>query len=699
MSWFDSIFSGDPSANPSTGNSFFTPNNVGLLGASLAQAAAALQGRPSDAIAQQVALNQQLGLQRAYPGMVQKLTSPGTPNPITVTPAMQPGQTPDPTNPVYNQATWATPPGQLADTTTGDLLQKLPPAMGLPMIEDIAKTQYQSQLPQNQLAMADTRVGLIQKVQSMQMMRLAYNQPPLSQQQLAAMGIPPDIALAATNMLSATSPASGSPAQAAPSGPAPAPTPSGSVRGTVAATNIANNNFGNLKTPDLKGWQSFPTPQAGVNAVQQQIARYGDRGLNTVAKIVSTYAPPSDNNNTNNYINDVAAKMQVSPDAPLNMKDPATIARLSNYVIQHEQGLPDTAAENQFIAQRGAPPQAPASSQPAQPVAQAAPDSGWKSPFGQTADQVRRLAAMGAISPETVKLYSDESRTVTPEEAAANHVLANSQIHPFTGQITPGSQFNMAANATDPQIKLLGGYIAQGLPIPNRGVTPQSFSAALTAAHDQLVAAGVPEDQIVAKLAKAQQDFKAGQSTVTNFDQGKLGNQVRSFNVGLAHLDTLGKLSNALQNGNVQAINALSNTFKTQFGQTAPTSFNAARDIVANEIVKAIVGSGGGVGDRDKAQATVNAAQSPAQLAAVIDTYKQLMTGQLRGLQQQYQAGTGRNDFAQKYLGAEARGLINGTPSPQALPRVANAPPVGFTKGGYRFNGGDPSQQSNWTKM
>ena len=128
--------------------------------------------------------------------------------------------------------------------------------------------------------------------------------------------------------------------------------PGGTAQGQVAATNIANNNVGNLKTPDGKGWQSFPDVQSGINAVQQQISRYGQRGINTVNGIVSTYAPASDHNDTAAYAADVASKLGVDPTAPLNMKDPNTIARLGDYMIMHEQGLPNTAALNQFLEQR-----------------------------------------------------------------------------------------------------------------------------------------------------------------------------------------------------------------------------------------------------------------------------------------------------------------------------------------------------------
>lgn len=140
-------------------------------------------------------------------------------------------------------------------------------------------------------------------------------------------------------------------------------------------------------------------------------------------------------------------------------------------------------------------------------------------------------------------------------------------------------------------------------------------------------------------------DFGSQSNALKQFTSGKLGNSVRSFNVSISHLDTLSNLADALDNGNTQLINRVGNEWATQTGQAAPTDFNAAKKIVGDEIVKAIVGAGGGVSDREEAAKTINAANSPAQLRGVINTYKELMRGQLGGLQQQYEQSTGRTDF------------------------------------------------------
>jgi hypothetical protein len=144
-------------------------------------------------------------------------------------------------------------------------------------------------------------------------------------------------------------------------------------------------------------------------------------------------------------------------------------------------------------------------------------------------------------------------------------------------------------------------------------------------------------------------DYATSKKAQSDFSVGKTGNIVRSLNVAVDHLDTLGQLADAMNNGNTQAINRVGNFVATQTGNPAPTNFAAAKKIVADEIVKAVVGAGGGVADREEAAKQISTASSPAQLKGVIKTYQKLMAGQLGGLQRQYETNTGRKDF-QRFL-------------------------------------------------
>ena len=121
--------------------------------------------------------------------------------------------------------------------------------------------------------------------------------------------------------------------------------------------------------------------------------------------------------------------------------------------------------------------------------------------------------------------------------------------------------------------------------------------------------------------------------------------QIVAFNTVADHLNSIEELSKALQNGDTQAINRVSNYLETQFGIPNVTNFNAAKQFVSGEVVKAITGTAGALKDREEAQRVLDAAQSPAQLQGAINTTRKLIAGRTKALQREYEQGTGRTDF------------------------------------------------------
>jgi hypothetical protein len=180
--------------------------------------------------------------------------------------------------------------------------------------------------------------------------------------------------------------------------------------------------------------------------------------------------------------------------------------------------------------------------------------------------------------------------------------------------------------------------VAPNANAPAGANAPVPFNAAAMA--DQIVSSKID----VATKTKAAKDFSTGIQ----------GRQVTAFNTAIDHLATMDKLSDALQNNDFKAFNYLGNIVAKQTGQPAPVNFDTAKQIVTAEIIKAVVASGGGVRERQEAEANFATANSPAQLKGVINTYKQLLGGQLNSLGLQYENTTGRTDFDKK-LTSEAK--------------------------------------------
>lgn len=170
--------------------------------------------------------------------------------------------------------------------------------------------------------------------------------------------------------------------------------------------------------------------------------------------------------------------------------------------------------------------------------------------------------------------------------------------------------------------------------------------------------------QVMEQLAQKYPDYDAkvyGQQaqSVKAFATGQEGKMTRSINVSMNHLDTLGQLADALHNGDTPMINNLAQQYAQQTGNPAPTNFDAAKQFVANEIMKSVQPQGGTGHERDDVMANVSRANSPEQLAGAIETWQKLLGGQLVEFERQYKRTTGKNDFrSNQFLGEAAQKLL-----------------------------------------
>lgn len=96
-----------------------------------------------------------------------------------------------------------------------------------------------------------------------------------------------------------------------------------SVRG------IRNKNYLNIKWSaandwlgqtgkDDRGFSVFSDPKYSIRAGFKILRSYAKRGVVTLRDVISTFAPPQDNNDTENYIRFVSKKTGLAPDEHVN---------------------------------------------------------------------------------------------------------------------------------------------------------------------------------------------------------------------------------------------------------------------------------------------------------------------------------------------------------------------------------------------
>lgn len=193
-----------------------------------------------------------------------------------------------------------------------------------------------------------------------------------------------------------------------------------------------------------------------------------------------------------------------------------------------------------------------------------------------------------------------------------------------------------------------------------------------------------PQGQaIMAQVQKLNPNFDAStyavkQQAREKFATGKQGDIVRSLSVATNHLDQLSDAAHALAQNNTPAINHVVNAFSTAIGNPSVTSFDAMKEIVGDEVVKAVVGTSGAESDRQAIKDAFKAANSPQQLEGVIQKYEGLMGGQLSGLRRQYERSTGLHDF-NDFVSDLAKQKLDGGSAPTAL-NVGQSATVGQFK-------------------
>lgn len=135
---------------------------------------------------------------------------------------------------------------------------------------------------------------------------------------------------------------------------------------------LDNGNPGNLRDPQTGDFQTFDSPEAGVAAMRNDLltkisgnskamaGRYGDNYSPTLRNVITTYAPPTEND-TEGYVKYVAGKSGLDPDSPMQTTD---VEKILPHMLTMESG--PKAAQYADAGSTAAPAAQPAAA-PARP--------------------------------------------------------------------------------------------------------------------------------------------------------------------------------------------------------------------------------------------------------------------------------------------------------------------------------------------
>lgn len=146
----------------------------------------------------------------------------------------------------------------------------------------------------------------------------------------------------------------------------------------VLPRGIRNNNPGNLNFAGQAGARKEAGPNGhfavfgsmpeGIAALDKQLKAYSARGINTIGKLVSTYAPAGDGNNVQAYAQFLSKSAGVGVNDPLDLRDQKLRAALIKGIAAHENGagyITDAHIQSGMALSSGAAaPSGPASAEP-----------------------------------------------------------------------------------------------------------------------------------------------------------------------------------------------------------------------------------------------------------------------------------------------------------------------------------------------
>ncbi|MEW5149511.1 hypothetical protein WKR08_11015 [Morganella morganii] len=117
--------------------------------------------------------------------------------------------------------------------------------------------------------------------------------------------------------------------------------------GAGNARGIRNNNPGNIRkskdvwvgqTGNDGAFVTFATPAHGIRATGRNLLSYARQGYVTPEQIITRWAPPEDDNDTEGYIKFVSEYLNVPRDTRLDLTDLNTLTRLSMAIMIKENG-------------------------------------------------------------------------------------------------------------------------------------------------------------------------------------------------------------------------------------------------------------------------------------------------------------------------------------------------------------------------
>lgn len=154
-------------------------------------------------------------------------------------------------------------------------------------------------------------------------------------------------------------------------------------------------------------------------------------------------------------------------------------------------------------------------------------------------------------------------------------------------------------------------------------------------------------------------DYDIEKGVMKSATSGKMGDNLNSFNTAIEHAKQLDAATDALDNGDIRALNKIGNTLGFETGSDKQTNFNVVKNAVSGEISKVFKGGQATDAEISHVMGPFDSANSPAQLKGAIKQAIALMNSKRDAIKYQISQGS---------QGKAATGEDNSSPKPANHP-------------------------------
>ena len=155
--------------------------------------------------------------------------------------------------------------------------------------------------------------------------------------------------------------------------------------------------------------------------------------------------------------------------------------------------------------------------------------------------------------------------------------------------------------------------------------------------------------------------------------------QINAVNTAMGHVGILGESIDALNNGDLKALNRIANGLGVQAGQDAVTTFNTIVHRVGPELSKAYIGAGGSAGERGTDEKDFDPSLGPQQLKSNVAITARLLRSKIASLENQWEQNKapGTKSFQNQFIMPEAKQQLDKWAPQQGAREISATGPNG----------------------